>query len=447
MKTNTILKITFCLCLTVCSLTACKQKQEEIPVLLERNTAAANDADKAMILSAYNEAKAALQQHPEDMQQYINLASAFISEGRITGNSGYYNNAALEMLNKVTDAQNANTDQVFQALTLKSTILLNYHQFKDALQVAEKAVALNQYNSGIYGALIDANVELGNYAKAVDYCDKMLGLRPDLRSYSRASYLRQIYGENAASIQAMQMAVDAGVPGTESTEWARTTLGDLYLNNGKPDSANIIYRTSLVYRPGYPFALIGLAKTEKVKKDYAGAIAHTKEAIRAYSDASFVLFLSELYALQGDNKKADEVRQDVVKLIEEGEKEEADNKLAKHNVNRELATAYMQAGELNKALERANVDLSMRPENIDANVLVAWIHYLKQDNAAAKQHIDKAFITKTQNAEILFKAASIYEKAGVKEKSNELMQQALAINPYIREDFGASAKYAMAVKQ
>lgn len=58
------------------------------------------------------------------------------------------------------------------------------------------AIILNPYNADIYGALVDANVELGNYKEAVAMCDKMLSIRPDLRSSSRASYIRQIFGDN-----------------------------------------------------------------------------------------------------------------------------------------------------------------------------------------------------------------------------------------------------------
>jgi tetratricopeptide (TPR) repeat protein len=193
------------------SLSGCKH-EEKIPVLLERKATKSYDTDKGLINKTYSDAIAALKKNPDDLQQYINLASAFITEGRITGNTTYYNNAALQMLAKVIKSNTANNDLNFQAYTLQSSVLLNYHQFKDALQSAEKGVAINNYSSGIYGALIDANVELGNYDKAVAYCDKMLSLRPDLRSYSRASYLRQIYGENKGAIQAMTMAVEAGVP-------------------------------------------------------------------------------------------------------------------------------------------------------------------------------------------------------------------------------------------
>jgi tetratricopeptide (TPR) repeat protein len=404
-------------------------ESEAIPSMLERNVAVGTEGEQQLILKTYTDAKTDLEKNPGDLQQYIKLASAYISEGRVTGNSTYYNEAALKMLQEVLGSNTPDKDILLQGYSLRSAVLLNMHQFQAAKEDAEKGLALNSFYSGIYGSLIDANLELGNYDAAVGYCDKMLSIRPDLRSYSRASYLRQIFGQTKGAIQAMNMAVEASVPGEESTEWARTNLADLYLNNGNVDSAAIIYRTSLVYRPGYAHALIGLAKVEKAKKNYDQAIVHTRDAIKVLSDGAFVSLLAELYELKGDKAKAGEIRNDLVALLVEGEKEQKNNTLAKHNVSREMATAYMYAGKLDKALEFANIDLKMRPENIDANELAAWIYYLKGDYTNAKVHADKMLATNTANANTLYKAGVIYLKSGEPGKGNELVARAIAVNP------------------
>jgi tetratricopeptide (TPR) repeat protein len=412
--------------------TSCSNNnKDQIPALLERKKVMGPEEEKNTIKTTYDKAVTALKGDPTELKQYITLASVFISEGRITGNNTYYSNAAVQMLNKITGSATPNKDLVFQALSLKSAVLLNMHQFKDALDVAQQGAAMNSYNAGIFGALVDANVELGNYTEAVKDCDKMISIRPDLRSYSRASYLRQIYGQNRGAIEAMQMAVDAGMPGAESTEWARTKLADLYLNIGNIDSASILYRSSLVYRPDYPYAYMGMANVEKSRKNYDLALDYTKKAIQILSEAAFVTTLADIYELKGDAAKAKETRNDVVSLLEESSKDEPKDALVKHNVSREMATAYLNAGNLDKALQYAQKDLSMRPENIDANEQVAWIYYLKGDYANAKLHADKMLATKTQTPNTLYKAGAIYASAGGADLGNELMKNALAISPYV----------------
>jgi len=83
------------------------------------------------------------------------------------------------------------------------------------------------------------------------------------------------------------------------------------------------------------------------------------------------------------------------------------------------------------ALEYALKDLQMRPENIDANELAAWVYYMKGDNANAKLHADKMLHMNTKNANAIYKASVIYASAGDITKSTELKLQATTINPYI----------------
>ncbi len=448
MKKNQLFIIMVLACLGFgLAFTSCKEKTETIPALLPREKQLGTADEQANIQGVYNKAIEAIKKNPGDLQQYVNLASVFVAEGRVTGNNSYYGNAAMEMLNKVTESKTPNRDIVFQALNVKSAIELNMHQFKDALATAKKGVALNNFNAGIFGALVDANVEMGNYAEAVKDCDSMMNIRPDLRSYSRASYLRQIYGQNAGAIEAMKMAVDAGLAGNENTEWARTTLGDLYLNTGKLDSASLMYRSSLVYRANYPYALIGLARVEKAKKNYDGAIEQTKNAIKMLGEVAFVALLGDLYELKGDAAKAKETKADVIRLLEEGQKSETKTALVKHNVSRELATAHLSAGNLDEALKNAQTDLDMRPDNIDANELAAWVYYMKGVYATAKAHADKMLATNTQNPATLYKAGAIYAKAGDIAKGQKLMDDALATNPYIDAKIVGGTRQPVAINK
>ncbi len=404
-----------------------------IPSLLPRKNAADTSGEYFSIHETYNKALDKLKADTGDAQAYLNLATAYITEGRVTGNSSYYSNATMKVLDKALNGEVITKDQRFQALSLKSTVLLNMHQFKQALDAASEGMALNIYNAAIYGALVDANVELGHYDAAVKYCDQMLGIRPDLRSYSRASYLRQLYGDNRGAIDAMKMAVDAGVPGVEQTEWARVNLGDLYLNIGNADSASLIYRTSLVYRPNYPFAQMGMARVARARKNYDEAIGHTKDAIRTISESAFIAYLADLYELKGDAAQADKVRHDVVDLLEKGEKEQSKNALIPHNGNRELALAYLNIKDYDKALSFAKKDYDMRPDNIDANDLMAWISYRKGDLANAKMYAAKTDITHTRNANLLYKTAMIYAKAGDAVRADTTRKLAMSISPYIDE--------------
>ena len=91
----------------------------------------------------------------------------------------------------------------FDALVYKSLLYMSQHHFADGLTVAQQAQKINPYNAYIYGLMVDGNVEMGHYDSAVKYADKMVSIRPDLTSYSRISYLREIFGDYKGAIDAM----------------------------------------------------------------------------------------------------------------------------------------------------------------------------------------------------------------------------------------------------
>ena len=168
-------------------------------------------------------------QDPAAKEPLLNLAYLFVQEARVTGEHPHYYPAALQVLDalleKAFDPKNAHDlDLKFRALSTKAGVELSLHEFAKAKKTGEAAIDLNPYNAAIYGVLVDAHVELGDYETAVEMADRMVAIRPDLRSYSRVSYLREIHGDVEGAIAAMTMAVKAGVPGTDQTSWALMTL-------------------------------------------------------------------------------------------------------------------------------------------------------------------------------------------------------------------------------
>ena len=398
-----------------------------ISALEPRKNTKGTEKEWEAIQKMYNDIVANISKNPDDNKLKMKLAALYMNEARITGKASYYS-AALTVIQYVAAQPKATNEDVFLAKSYQASVLLSLHQFAEAKKVAEEAGLLNTYDAGVYGALVDANVELGNYDEAVKMCDKMLSVRPDLRSYSRASYIRQIFGDNAGAIDAMKKAVMASAAGMESTEWARVNLGDLYLNIGKLDTAKWLYEAALHYRPEYAYAEMGLAKVARAEKKYDEALLHTKSAIKMLGESSFISFMADIYELKGDKDKAKEIRNDVLSLLEEGEAENEKEILAKHNGFRELAMAKLDVGNFAAALKDAQKDLALRPENVDANELIAWIYFKMGDMQNAKIHAAKMLRMNTQNTSTLYKASMIYAAAGDASKASELKMKALNLN-------------------
>src|SRR4030095_546873 len=112
--------------------------------------------------------------------------------------------AAIKLLQSVLDKDPKN----FEAMCTLGTVYLSQHHFQQGLEMGLKAQKISPYAAVVYGILTDSYVELGKYDSAVIAADSMCALRPDLRSYSRISYIREIYGDVPGAVEAMQYACE-----------------------------------------------------------------------------------------------------------------------------------------------------------------------------------------------------------------------------------------------
>jgi tetratricopeptide (TPR) repeat protein len=383
---------------------------------------------------------ARLREKPDDTKAQLLLAQAYMQEGRVTGDHPYYDMAAVKLLDEVLRREPDN----FEALCSKASLNLTQHHFTEGLALAEQAVKLNPNNAFVYGLLCDANVELGRYPEAVRMADKMNTVRPDLRAYARVSYLREIHGDVPGAIEAMNMATKAGVAGLEQTEWARVTLGHLYETTGDLTRAEQQYQASLAARPGYAYALAGLGRVAKARHDYPAAIAHFQKARATVKDYAFADELTDLYRLNQEPAKAEQMAREAISMLANDAKEADDNEQMGHYADRELAYAYLKTSERDKALEHAKLEYERRPDNIDVQETLAWVHYKRGEYADAQKLISQARRTNSQNPVLLCRAGLIATKTGRAAEGQALIRQALTINPHLSMELAEEGKQLLA---
>jgi tetratricopeptide (TPR) repeat protein len=401
-----------------------KKKPRTELTLLERKGYIANSGEWLNTKAAIEKLLADIRSNPKDNKAKINLALAYIQESRITGNHGYYDAAAMQL---VDDLLSENGNDV-QALCAKATIQLSQHHFADALQTGNKVTKLNPYSAYSFGILTDANVELGKYDEAIKSADKMVSLRPDMRSYSRVSYLREIFGDVNGAIDAMKMAVSSGVPGTEQTEWARVYVGHLYEVSGKAGSAEMQYRLALIHRPNYPFAYAGLGRVAKEKRDYVEAIKYFTLAKDGMSDYSFNDELTDVYRATLKRNEAETELTEAIDMLKANNGSEGSSAHG-HYSDRELALLYLKDYNYDLALLHALTEYNRRPDNIDVNQTLAWVRYARGEYDDANKKIDAALRTGSKNPMLLLQAGLIKIKSGNMVEGRKLLNQSLAINP------------------
>lgn len=420
--------------------TSKKQKQAAAEyVLLDRQGATAqNEEWPATRKKAFDLLKV-VRINSEESKSNLALAALYIQEARITGNYAYYDQAALNHVNEVLQQEPSN----FEALTLKAVLSLSQHHFTDGLTIALQAKTINPYNPFLYGILVDGCVETGNYDSAVAYADKMVSIRPDIRSYSRISYLREIYGDYPGAIHAMKMAVDAGLPGDETTEWSRIQLGKLYEHTGDLKQASDQYAIALNERLGYAYAVAGMARIAVAEKNYDKAIALYLQADSSVMDNSLKEELADVYASAGKKGEADKLYKGVIAaLAKDAAGADADETLG-HYADQELAYAYLHIKNYDKALHHAVQEYNRRPHNIDVNETLAWVYYSKGNIEKALPYMRVALKTNSKNPRLLCRAGLICHKANDKALAKTFLEQGLKNSPVLSETLKSEVKAAL----
>lgn len=386
--------------------------------------------------------KAGLEANPEDTKVMVQLAQAYIQEGRNTGDHAYYDKATLEMTGRVLAVEPTN----FEALCCEGTVLLSQHHFSEALETAKKAHDVNPASAFVYGMMVDAYVELGNYEEAVKTCDLMIAARPDIRSYARVSYLREIYGDIPGSISAMKLAVNSGYVGLEQTEWCRVQLGKLYEQIGAMDSAKYCYELALYNRTDYAFALAGMARIEKANGNYAIAVAYLNKANEQISEYSFYEDLAELHELSNNKAQADSAMQTAIAMLGPGAVTNENIIGHGHYADRELALAYARTGNYQKAMEHAITEYKRRPGNIDILETLAWVYYKAGYYYLAEYHMRQALRTGKKNPETLVRAGLMKIKSGQEWRGRQYINEAYALHPAMDSELNALASVYLSWK-
>ncbi len=481
----------FILCIVGCAwFTACTDSQADkgtvatrvaptpapdIPAFPERPAQFGDPAEAEQRRTTYATLQQKLNSNPNDHKSWIKLSELFITEARITGNFGSNYVAALgildDLLEKTKTSSPANDETRGEALTLKALIMLSQHQFKEALVLGEEAIKLDPYRAFNYGVLVDAHVELGNYAAAVQMSDRMVSIRPDLRSYSRVSYIREIHGDIPGAIAAMGMAVKAGYPGMEDTSWSRVILGRLHENKGDLKKAEEQYLAAITERNNYPPGMVAMGRLEMKKGNYAKAEEHLLNAIALMPDAHAYMELARTYEAAGrkeDRDKASARAEEILMGLagtdgspahahghggdlhshDDGVEHQHDVAAIDHGHSHEVGLEMGRYElefhkDLPTALMHASHEHGIRPENIEVNGLLAAIHFAQGDLAKAEVHMEKARRTGVKDAQVLCVAGLIALKKGETAQGKKLLKEALAMDPHQQHPFVDEARKAM----
>ncbi len=401
-----------------------------IPTLSPRNGDADASAEYLNAQKAVQFYRDEIHKNPDAVKNYIELAQIFLQEARVTATHHDYVPKATSLLEEALKRDPDN----FEALITKASMLLTLHHFSEARDISEKALRTNPYNAACYSTLVDALVESGEYDQAVTVCDKLMSVRPNLPGYARVSYLRELHGDTQGAKEAMKMAADAGIYGQEQRAWALYNLGNLFLHEGKLDTAEFIYKGILEERSNYAYALSGLAHVRYAQRKSGEAVELLKTAYDLMPEHAFLEQLVDLYKALDRKEEADKTIQRVLQEFK-------DHNVEGWNVAREYAMfAANQGINLPEALSLAESEYKSRPNNIEALQTYSWTLHKNGRSTQALPYIERALRLGTQNAVLFYQTGVIYRAAGKVGQGNEYFHKALTLSPRFHPLFADDAR-------
>ena len=302
------------------------------------------------------------------------------------------------------------------------SLALIRHEFRDALRYGRRAARLLPGSARPYGVIGDALIEMGRYDEAFAAFERMIALRPNLGSYARVSYARELTGDPGGAMAAMRLALDAAGGQPEPSAWSLVELSKLELGLGRVGAAERHVRSALRVFPGYPAARAELARVEAVRGRIARAIVEARHAADAVPTPQAVALLGELLDRAGKPAEARRQRA-TVGVIE--------RLLRANGVQVDLESAVYRADYRIRPLEtvvlarRARVT---RP-SIYGDDALAWALARAGRCREALPFAERALRLGTQDPLLYFHRGYAEGCAGDRSTMRDWYRRALALNP------------------
>jgi tetratricopeptide (TPR) repeat protein len=374
--------------------------------------------------------QALVRAHPKDSRGYGFLAGAYLQKVRETGDASYYTRAGAVL--KTALRLNPRDPA---ALIEMGVLALARHDFRSGLRYGNQAHLLAPYVVKPLGVIVDAQIELGRYAAAGRTLARMVNAQPNLASYARVSYWRELHGDLRGAIRAMQLAVSAGGQTPENVAYVQTLLGNLYFTTGRLGAASYAYRDALARFPGYVPASAGLAAVEAAHGDFAVAIRRYRDAVARLPLPQYVVSLGETELAAGRRTAA---RRDLALVG-------AEEKLLKANgVNTDVDLALFEAshGSPVKAVALARRAWAEAPSVRSADAF-GWALTRAGRPVEGLRYARRALALGSRDPMFLVHAGLSAQAAGRASEARAYLVESLALNPRFSPLYGPQALRAL----
>ncbi len=312
---------------------------------------------------------------------------------------------------------------------------ISQHRFKEALVLANKALAIGEGMKETQKLLFDINMELGNYADA----EKNLKFLTDSRDFDyliRVSKWNDHLGDLKTAIKMMEKAKEIAILNDNKSLkiWTFSNLGDLNGHDGNIQQSYDYYLKTLALEPNNSYALKGIAWIAfSYEKDTQEATRIIDIISKTHNTPDFYLLKAQIAEYENNTTSKSKNLSGYFNMLN------TINYGAMYNKYNTLIYADDKK-TASKALEIAMIEVEHRPTP-DSYDLVAWAYYNMGDVKKALAIEQKHVAGKSFEPKLNYHLATIYKANNLIEKivpiKEELLKSSFELGPNMEKKISA----------
>jgi tetratricopeptide (TPR) repeat protein len=367
---------------------------------------------------------------PSGAADLARLGALYLERGRDTGDPRDALRAEQVARRSLHNRASHNT----AAASVLQGSLLAQHRFAEALVLAREALEMDPAHAGLRAAVGEIQMELGRYDEARASFADLHAPSGDLAVAPRLARWMEIEGHPDRALRLVRAALATAERQPALTRaqlaWFHLRVGDVELHAGHPAAADSAYRRGLAIHPDDHRLLSALARVALVQHRWRDAADLGERAIAQSLDPAALGTLSEAYAGVGDSTRSEEYARalDVAVLQQPG------------SYHRAWSLFLLDRGRHVERVARKVRDELRTRTDVYGYDLFAWsLHAERRDREAARA-MEHALAQGTLDAQLFFHAGMIRRALGDSAGAREMLERALATNPYFHHRQPAVAR-------
>jgi len=358
--------------------------------------------------------------NPSSDLQYQYLGELFSLKGRETGDVSQYA-LAIEAFERAVELYPGNN----AARSALAVTLVTLHEWQAAIEQGTIVLQGDRRAYGAIAAIGDASLEVGDLDTADSAFETLRQVAGGPSVESRFARLAFLNGDTDEAIDILDAAAQAAYDLNRSAEeqaFYHYSAGEYRFGQGDVDGADRAYQAALDSLPGYYLAIAGQGRVAFARGDLDDAVASYQRAVAIIPKPELLAYLGDLYAVMGDQARAEEQYRAVEFIAQVGGP-------AANVANRELALFQASHGrDTANAVRLAEAELETR-KDIYGYDAMAWALYNDGHPEAALEPARDALSLGTRDARLLYHAGMIEIAVGSEVAGRAHLRDALALNP------------------